>query len=158
MTGLLILWLLAPLLLLAAGLFIGTLVERRHLSDLQRREAQLDSIFVTDVGDFFAGDPAGGATLIVSEVVIASDYFKTFAAGLRGLIGGEIRSYVSMTTRAHREALLRLKEQAQRDGYDALCNVRLNSADVGGNVHNKKGGLVMVALLASATAYRRRRR
>jgi uncharacterized protein YbjQ (UPF0145 family) len=89
----------------------------------------------------------------VAEAVIASDYLKTFLAGLRNIFGGEVGSYVTLATRARREALVRMMEQAHAQGYDALCNVRMDPADIGGNTARR--GVPMVAILASGTAYSR---
>ena len=90
--------------------------------------------------------------MYVAEVVIATDYLKTFLAGLRKFFGGEIRSYQTLLVRARREATLRILEQARQQGYNAICNLRLENADIGGN--NNAKGVAMVAILASATAYR----
>jgi uncharacterized protein YbjQ (UPF0145 family) len=91
--------------------------------------------------------------MIVGESVIATDYLKTFLAGLRKIFGGELRSYQSLLVRARREALQRVVEEARRSGYNAICNVRLDGADVGGN--SKRRRVAMVCILASATAYHR---
>jgi len=84
-------------------------------------------------------------------VAAATDYLKIFLASLRGILGGEIASYRSLMTRARREAVLRLIEQAQAKGYNALSNLRLHGADVGGSA--LRTGTAMVCILASATAY-----
>src|SRR5690606_9046036 len=92
--------------------------------------------------------------LLLGEAVVASDYFKSFVGGLRKLVGGEMRSYHSLVTRSRREALQRVVAQARAAGYNALCNVRYESSDVGGATTRKKGA-VMATTLVSATAYRR---
>jgi len=86
--------------------------------------------------------------MVTAEVVIASDYFKMFLASLRKLIGGNLRSYETLMERARREAVLRLIEQARGHQFNALCCVRIESSNIG------KGVMPMVAVLASATAYR----
>ena len=89
--------------------------------------------------------------LIVGEAVIATDYLKSFLAKLRGIFGGEIRSYQKLMVRARREAVLRIVEQARREGYDSVCNIRLQTADVGGSTSSRR--TVVVAILAAGTAY-----
>ena len=55
--------------------------------------------------------------------------------------------------RARREAVLRIQEEAKELGYDAVCNIRLETADVGGRGSNNKNKIVMASILASGTAY-----
>ena len=100
------------------------------------------------VGD---GATSAPAQLICAETVVASDYFKNFLSAFRKFFGGEMRSYNSLMERARRETLMRIKEQALALGYNAICNVRLEPADVGGM---NKNASVMVCILGSATAYR----
>lgn len=90
--------------------------------------------------------------MIVCEVVIATDYLKSFLAALKKLIGGEVKSYLSLVERARREAILRVLEEARRQGYNAVCNIRLVASDIGGSAHQRKGA-AMVTLIASGTAY-----
>jgi uncharacterized protein YbjQ (UPF0145 family) len=90
--------------------------------------------------------------MVVAETVIATDYLKSFVASIRRLFGGEVRSYHSLLARARRETTQRLVEQAQAMGHNAICNLRLVTADVGGSTASKKGA-AMVAILGSATAY-----
>jgi uncharacterized protein YbjQ (UPF0145 family) len=137
--------------LLLVGFIAGGMAERRHLRHLAARE-QANPLFVTDVKGFPHVDPTRlGAAMLTAEVVIASDYLKTFLAGLRGLIGGEIRSYQSLLLRGRREALQRLCEQARARGYNALSNVRIDTADVGGNATSRR--MPMAAVIAVGTAY-----
>ena len=84
-----------------------------------------------DVQSVPGGVPATGGTIVLGEVVIASDYFKTFVAWLRKLFGGELRTYETMMSRARREAKLRMLEQADDFGAELVVNVRFEWSDVG---------------------------
>lgn len=142
--------------LLMLGLLAGGWIERSHLGTLSAREANTADMLVTQTKSFFGG--RAGPTppvMIVAEVVLSADYLKTFLGGLKKLIGGEIGSYSTLLARARREALLRILEEARQMGYNAVCNVRLETADVGGTTGGQKA--VMVAILASATAYHAQR-
>ena len=88
---------------------------------------------------------------MIGEVVIATDYLKSFQATIRKIFGGRLGSYQTLLDRARREALLRVIEQAQDQGYNAVCNVRLETADVGGNTSQRR--VAMVGILGSGTAY-----
>jgi uncharacterized protein YbjQ (UPF0145 family) len=138
--------------LLALGLLAGGYAERRHLRHLAERETSNAGFVLTQLRSY-PGAVAGGSPpmLVVAEAVIASDYLKSFLSGIRKIFGGEMRSYHSLAVRARREVLQRLIEQAREQGFNAICNVRLESADIGGNT--KRRGMPMIAVLGSATAY-----
>ena len=142
-----------PIFLILLGWIVGRARERSHLRSLETRERRLAYMLVTDIKTFPGGaEPAKHAILVMGEAVIATDYLKSFLAKFRKLIGGELRSYESLMTRARREAILRMLEQAQQEGYNAVCNVRLATADIGGMAGGK--GAVMAETFASGTAYR----
>jgi uncharacterized protein YbjQ (UPF0145 family) len=62
-----------------------------------------------------------------------------------------MKSYHSLMDRARRETTVRLLESAREMGYNAICNLRMEPADIGGNIGKK--GSVMVCIVGSATAY-----
>ena len=142
------------LALLTLGFVSGSVAEHRHLRSLDEREAQNGDFLVSQL-KIYSQDAVGEPppALIVGEAVIATDYMKSFLARLRKIFGGELRSYQPLLTRARREALQRIVDQARRQGYNAICNLRFETADVGGNTHARR--VATVAMLATATAYRR---
>lgn len=117
--------------LITLGYFVGRFLENRHLAELDRREAAAASIVVVDVKTLPAAMEAANGSLVMGEVVIASDYFKTFAASLRNIVGGEVKSYQTMLSRARREARLRMVEQARALGSELVVNVRFEWSAVG---------------------------
>jgi uncharacterized protein YbjQ (UPF0145 family) len=64
---------------------------------------------------------------------VSSDYFKSFVAGFRNLVGGRFRGYESLLERARREALLRLKLQAREAGASLVIGVRFHSTRIAGS-------------------------
>ena len=136
------------------GLTAGTYFERRHQRSLDRRQEARGDFLISQLKSFpEAAQGAQSPQLIVGEAVIATDYLKSFLSSLRKIFGGEVRSYQSLLTRARREALERIVERARAQGYNAICNLRYETADVGGNTAAKR--VATVAILASATAYQR---
>lgn len=117
--------------LITLGYFVGRVLENRHLAELDRREAATASVVLVDVKTLPAGMEAADGSLVMGEVVIASDYFKTFAASLRNIVGGEVKSFQTMLSRARREARLRMVEQAQALGSELVVNVRFEWSAVG---------------------------
>ncbi|MDE2996127.1 MAG: YbjQ family protein [Bacteroidota bacterium] len=55
---------------------------------------------------------------------------KDILAGLRMLIGGEIKEYTEMLTEARNAALQRMEWDAQNMGADAVVNVRFVTSQV----------------------------
>lgn len=117
--------------LIALGFFIGKARERGHFADLRAREAETADVVVVDVKTPPAGFAAGDGRLVMGEAVVAADYWKVFAAGIRNLFGGEIRSYSSMLERGRREARLRMVEQAKELGSGLVLNTRYVTSSVG---------------------------
>lgn len=116
--------------LLLVGLVFGRASEKRHFREIRRREAELRDVLVFNErrppsdGDFRE------ATLVVGSVVIAEDYFKRIAAGLRGFFGGRVTVYESLMDRGRREAVLRMKEEARRRGATLVFNVRFETSSL----------------------------
>lgn len=135
------------------GFIFGRYAEKKHIRNLGEREKACSGFSVTDIKSFPAiATDSITPKLFTAEVTIASDYYKRFAGGIKGIFGGEIKSYASLMQRARREAVLRLIEQAKSEGYNAICNIRLDSADIGGTSTTKHGS-IMVSVIGSGTAY-----
>ena len=139
------------IVLLILGFSVGSLVERAHFKRLTRRETALSQMLVTDLRQLPSGCSATSFGLVTGEVVIASDYFKTFAASLRKIIGGELRTFESLMERARREALLRMKESARIMGATHVVNVRFSTSSIG-SMRRRRAGAAMVEMFAYGTA------
>ncbi len=55
---------------------------------------------------------------------------KDIMAGLRHLIGGELKGYTEMLNEARDEAMARMVTEAEKYGADAILNVRLETAEI----------------------------
>ena len=51
-------------------------------------------------------------------------------AGLRGMVGGEITEYTKMMAEAREEAIQRMVEDAERQGANAIVNMRFTTSMV----------------------------
>ena len=134
-----------PAVLLVAGLVIGNSIESAHFNRLAIREAELAGILVSNVKRLPENWNAGGAVLVTGEAVIATDYFKVWAAGLQNLFGGRIRGYEKLMERARREAVVRMTEQAQAAGCNLVWNVRLETCTIGRKENRKAAGIEVIA-------------
>ena len=141
-------YVITSVFLILLGWIAGSAVERRHLRSLKKREVANARFLVTDLR-YCYGHASDGAELIVAEVVIGSDYFKSFLAKIVNIFGGEVRSFQTLLTRGRREARLRVLEMARDKGYDAIGNIRIDSAQIGSM------NMPMACVLAWGMAYRR---
>jgi uncharacterized protein YbjQ (UPF0145 family) len=117
--------------LLATGYFVGQVIERRHYASIRVRERRYREIMAFPMRFAPNAVAAQDAYLVSGTVVISADYFKTFVAGLRNLIGGNFRAYETLMERARREAILRLKEDARRRGSSLVVCVRFETTTIG---------------------------
>ena len=139
------------LLLLGVGLSFGRIAESRHFRSIRKREAQLRHVPVITLEDPPKDWRPGSGGLVTGSVVISLDYFKRVLAGIRAIFGGRIRAYEPLMERGRREALLRMTQQAVDLGYDAIVNVRLETATL---ARASDKGTAGVEVLAFGTAIR----
>ncbi len=68
--------------------------------------------------------------LVRGSTVRAKHIGKDIMAGLRSLIGGEVKEYGEMLVETRAEALKRMIKQAEDLGADAVINVRFMTSQV----------------------------
>ena len=68
--------------------------------------------------------------LVSGSTVRAKNAIKDFGAGLKNMVGGELKSYTELLIEARKEATERMKAQAQRMGANAVVNVRFATSAV----------------------------
>jgi len=146
-----------PLLLLMVAYFIGSYIEKRHFRNIRKREDDLHGFPVVSFDTMPDDWNVSTSEMVTGSIVISLDYFKRVIAGLRGLIGGRIKTYEPLLERARREALLRMTESARERGYDAVFNVRLETSRLA-NARRDGKGTAGVEMLAFGTAVKFRSR
>lgn len=111
---------------------VGAALERNHEQQLDEREARVASFPIFDTRAAPPGSSAATGTLVSGNVVMGTGYLKQLLASFRTLVGGEVKGYQRVLTRARREAQLRMVERAIEQGASAIINVRFETSDVGG--------------------------
>ncbi|WP_317930160.1 YbjQ family protein [Halioxenophilus sp. WMMB6] len=117
------------LVLLTLGYIFGRQAEKRHFKSIFEREAKYQDILCFSERLPPAGMGAEGV-LVSGSVVVAVDYFKMVAASLRNLVGGRVTAFETLLERGRREAILRMKEEAERRGAKLIVNVKLETASI----------------------------
>ncbi len=141
--------------LLVLGYVVGTRIrERRHFASLAAREEEFRDMLATNLKTVPGPETAARSFLVIGEAVIATDFFKSFVASLKNLVGGELRTYETLLDRARREATLRMLKEARRHGASEVWNIRYHTSNVLSASRRNAG--VSVEVIASGTAVVRR--
>ena len=137
----------APFILLfAAGWFFGSRHERQHLAQLSIAEQELSHIMVSSERFYVPKLVANTeGELVLGSVVIAQDYFKMIIARVLSIFGKNLITYETLLDRARREALVRMRTEAQAKGYNHIYGLRLEVSNI-----NQLGS--MVEAIAYGTA------
>jgi uncharacterized protein YbjQ (UPF0145 family) len=68
--------------------------------------------------------------LVRGNTVRAKHIGKDILAGLKQIVGGEIKGYTEMMTEAREQAIQRMTEEAEKLGANAIVGMRLTTAEV----------------------------
>lgn len=68
--------------------------------------------------------------LVQGNTVRTKHAGRDLAAGLKNLVGGELKGYTELLTESRREAMQRMLAQAQQLGADGVVNVRFTTSAV----------------------------
>ncbi len=68
--------------------------------------------------------------LVQGNTIRAKHFGRDIAAGLKNLVGGELKGYTELLTEARREAIERMLTQADQLGANAIVNVRFTTSAV----------------------------
>lgn len=131
-------------ILFTVGWTCGRHAERKHLNELEVQEKRLAYIRI-DNNRFQTSENFG--QMVSSNVVISHDYFKYVIANIQNFFGGRLTSYESIVDRARREAVVRLKMEAEKMGATHIMGLRLSTTELG-----MQGG--MIEVFAYGTAIR----
>lgn len=140
------------LILLALGYFFGQHAEKKHFKSIIAREkATLDLPIVTMKTPPAIQYHELNSELVAGNAVISIDFFKKFVASLKMLFGGRVTQYESLLDRARREALMRMKEQAQLNNAFIIMNARVETASIS-KTSKRRNSIGAVEVLAYGTA------
>ena len=68
--------------------------------------------------------------MVQGSTVRAKHVGRDFLAGLKNVVGGELKAYTELMQEARRQATDRMVEQAQAIGANAILNVRYTTASI----------------------------
>ncbi len=68
--------------------------------------------------------------LVSGSTVRAKHIGRDFMAGLKNIVGGELKGYTELMSEAREEAYLRMLEEAKKMGANGVINVRFSTASI----------------------------
>ncbi|MCH8286392.1 YbjQ family protein [candidate division KSB1 bacterium] len=68
--------------------------------------------------------------LVRGNTIRAKNVFRDIGAGLKSIVGGELKDYTKMMTDSREQAVERMTENAEKLGANAIVNVRFASSDI----------------------------
>ena len=80
--------------------------------------------------EYIPGKKIEALGIAKGSVVQSKNFGKDFMAGMKTLVGGELKSYTDMMDQARALATQRMEQEAEALGADAVVNIRYSSASV----------------------------
>lgn len=80
--------------------------------------------------DYITGREFDMLGLVKGNMIQSKNFGKDFGAGLKSLVGGELKAYTQMMDEAREVATQRMIAEATTLGADAIVNVRFASSAV----------------------------
>ena len=80
--------------------------------------------------DYISGKELETLGIVKGSIVQTKNFGKDFMAGIKTLVGGEVKEYTDMLNQARQIAVKRMVDEAQGMGADAVINVRYASSSV----------------------------
>ena len=68
--------------------------------------------------------------MVKGEIVQSKNIGRDFMAGVKTIVGGEVKSYTEMISEARERATRRMIEEAEKLGADAIVGVRYGSSSI----------------------------
>jgi uncharacterized protein YbjQ (UPF0145 family) len=70
--------------------------------------------------------------IVSGSTVRAKHFGRDFLAGLKNIVGGELKAYTELLNESRQEAVSRMTKQAETLGANAVINIRFSTSAVAG--------------------------
>lgn len=80
--------------------------------------------------DYITGKELEPLGIVKGSVVQTKNFGRDFMAGIKTLVGGEVKGYTEMLNQARQIAVKRMVDEAEALGADAVVNVRYASSSL----------------------------
>ena len=80
------------------------------------------------------------SSMIAVNVTMGTSWAQSFFASIKSLFGMNLQSFSKVLAYGRNEALQRLREQAMKEGWKEVINVRIETAQIMGKADTDSGG------------------
>lgn len=80
--------------------------------------------------DYISGKELETLGIVKGSIVQTKNFGKDFMAGIKTLVGGEVKEYTDMLNQARQIAVKRMVDEAEGMGADAVVNIRYASSSL----------------------------
>lgn len=80
--------------------------------------------------DYISGKELETLGIVKGSIVQTKNFGKDFMAGIKTLVGGEVKEYTDMLNQARQIAVKRMVDEAEEMGADAIVNIRYASSSL----------------------------
>lgn len=80
--------------------------------------------------DYITGKEVETLGIVKGNVVQCRNVGRDFMAGIKTLVGGELKEYTEMLNQARQIAIKRMVDEAETLGADAIINIRYASSSI----------------------------
>ena len=87
-------------------------------------------MILTTLSDVSGKRPVRELGVVTGNTIRAKHLGKDIMAGLKQLVGGELKGYTEMMNEAREQAMARMITQAEELGANAILGIRFNTADI----------------------------
>ena len=108
---------------------------------------------LSNLSGILPGKGVVNSTLLMESVVVGASWWQSFVGFLHSLFGGKIDSFDSVLSFARLESMQRLREKAEREGYDTVVNMRIETSSMVAQT-NSKSKVAGVEVLVYGTGIR----
>lgn len=80
--------------------------------------------------EYITGKELETLKLVKGSTVFSKNFIRDYFAGLKSIIGGELKGYTEMLNEARQQATQRMEQEAFQVNADAIINVRFQTSNV----------------------------
>lgn len=80
--------------------------------------------------DYISGKELETLGIVKGSIVQTKNFGKDFMAGIKTLVGGEVKEYTDMLNQARQIAVKRMVDEAEEMGADAVVNIHYASSSL----------------------------
>lgn len=104
-------------------------IDRTAVSDYDEGKRK-DDLYDFSEYRLCCGERIGNAGLVNGSTIQSKNIGRDLGAGLKSIVGGELKAYTEMMEEARKIALQRLIENAENMGADAVVNIRYSTSAI----------------------------